>query len=66
MAEIKFSTYSGKFPCHTCKEEVKSLRLWRESLELTWMCSNKHLSRAGIRKTKKDYEREKREQENRS
>ena len=66
MAEPKFSIYPGKFPCHTCKEEVTSLRLWRETLELTWMCSKKHLSKVGLIKTKKDYEREKREQENRS
>ena len=66
MAEPKFSVYPGRFPCHTCKEEVLSLRLWKESLELTWMCSKKHLSKSSIIKTKKDYEREKREQENRS
>ena len=66
MAEPRFSTYVGKFPCHTCKEEVTSIRLWKETLELTWMCSQKHLSKVGIIKTKKDYEREKREQKNRS
>ena len=65
MTETKFSVYSGKFTCHTCKEEVTSLRLWKETLELTWMCSKKHLSKAGLKKTKKDYEREKREQEDR-
>jgi hypothetical protein len=61
MADSRFSTYPGKFPCHTCKEEVLSIRLWKESLELTWMCSKKHLSKASIVKTKKDYEREERE-----
>ena len=61
MSEPKFSTYPGKFPCHTCKEEVKFIRLWRENLELTWMCSKKHISRSSIIKTKKDYERENRE-----
>lgn len=65
MGETKFSVYEGRFSCHTCKEEVSSLRLWRETLELTWMCSKKHLSKAGLKKTKKDYEREKREQEDR-
>jgi len=64
MDNQKFAVFQGKFPCHTCKEEVTSLRMWKESLELTWMCSKKHLSRASIKKTKKDYEREKREQEN--
>ena len=58
MANNKFSIYPGKFVCHTCKEEVQSLRLWTETLEMTWMCSKKHLSKATLKKTKKDYERE--------
>lgn len=61
MSNQKFSIYPGKFPCHTCKEEVMSLRLWKESLELTWMCSKKHLSKSQIKITKKDYERKSRE-----
>ena len=65
MADSRFSVYPGKFPCHTCKEEVTSLRLWKETLEVTWMCSKKHISKARFTKTKKDYEREKREQEDR-
>ncbi len=65
MSNQKFSVYVGKFPCHTCKEEVDSLRLWKESLELTWMCSKKHLSKSQIKMTKKDYERKSREQEDR-
>lgn len=61
-----YSVYEGIFPCHTCKEEVKSLRLWHETLDVTWQCSNKHLSKASFKtKRKKDYERENREQENR-
>jgi len=55
MADSRFSIYSGKFICHTCKEEVSSLRLWKESFELTWMCSKKHLSKAPIIKRKKDF-----------
>jgi hypothetical protein len=65
MADQKFSIYRGKFPCHTCKEEVTSLRLWKEELELTWMCSKKHISRSQIKMKKKDYERKNREQEDR-
>ncbi len=61
MSNQKFSVYTGKFPCHTCKEEVTSLRLWKESLELTWMCTKKHLSKSQIKMTKKDYERKIRE-----
>jgi len=58
MADKKFSIFHGIFPCHTCKEDVKSLRLWYETKELTWMCSKKHISKAQILKTKRDYERE--------
>jgi hypothetical protein len=68
MVDSRFSTYPGKFPCKQCEEEVKSLRLWIETGDATWMCSNKHLSRVQLipkKKTKKDYEREEREQENR-
>lgn len=64
MVDSKFKSFVGKFPCHTCKEEVETLRLWKETYDLTWMCSKKHISKVQMIKTKKDYEREKREQEN--
>jgi hypothetical protein len=56
----KYSIYSGEFLCHTCKEVVKSLRLYPETYEVSWMCSQKHLTSVIIyrKKTKKDYERE--------
>ena len=59
----KYNIYHGKFPCHTCKAEVTSLRLYAETKELTWMCSEKHISTVNLntKKTKKDYEREERE-----
>jgi hypothetical protein len=56
-----FSTYPGIFICQRCKEEVNQLRLWYDTLDLTWQCSNKHFSRVSLakkKKTKKDYERE--------
>lgn len=54
-----FSVYYGKFVCHTCKAEVKSLRLYAETKEATWMCKDKHLSKVSFgKKKKKDYERE--------
>jgi hypothetical protein len=56
-----FSVYSGKWPCKTCHEEVLTLRLWIESGDATWMCSNKHLSKVNlmpIKKTKKDFKSE--------
>lgn len=57
----KYNVYQGQFPCHTCKVIVTSLRLYSETKELTWMCQDKHLSKASLNtKKKKDYEREKR------
>lgn len=57
----RYNIYNGDFPCHTCKEVVKSLRSYPEEKLLTWMCSNKHLSQVDLntkKKGKKDYERE--------
>ena len=57
----KYSLYSGKFPCHTCKEEVPSIRFYSERKEITWMCGQKHVSVVSlntVKKKKKDYERE--------
>ena len=53
----KFTIFSGKFPCKTCGEEVTSIRLWKDSADLTWMCTSKHLSRVPIIMTRKDFER---------
>lgn len=53
----KFKIFPGKFPCKSCNEEVTSLRLWAESADLTWMCSNKHLSKVPLIMTRKDFER---------
>ena len=54
-----YSIYSGQFLCHTCKEEVKTLRLYAVAMEATWMCKNKHVSKVSFAsKKKRDYERE--------
>jgi len=53
-----YTVYTGKFVCHECKAEVKSLRLYPDTKEMTWMCPVKHLSRVQIIKKKRDYERE--------
>lgn len=56
-----FSIYSGKWPCKTCHEVVLTLRLWPESGDATWMCSNKHLSKVNLiptKKKKKDFKSE--------
>lgn len=56
-----YSVYPGKFICHECKAEVKTLRLYPETQTATWMCAEKHVSKVSFAtKRKKDYEREKR------
>lgn len=61
MSDNKFNVYAGKFPCKTCKEEVKSIRVYLETGMSSWMCSQKHLSRVELFKVgykkKKDHER---------
>ena len=59
MSKDKFKTFKGTFPCHICKEDVLSLRLWLDTASLTWMCSQKHITKVPLIITKKDYEREK-------
>lgn len=55
----KYSVFPGKFNCHTCKEGVGTLRLYESSKNLTWVCSQKHLSSVSLqtKKRKSDYER---------
>ena len=48
-----FTVYQGQFLCHTCKAEVKTLRLYAETKEMTWMCKDKHLSKVNLGKRKK-------------
>lgn len=53
-----FTVYPGKFPCKTCQQEVKSLRLWSKTGEATWMCAQKHISSVILipqKKKKKDF-----------
>lgn len=55
----RYNVVEGQFPCHTCKEVVKSLRHYIEAKELTWMCSSKHLTSVSLetkKKKKRDYE----------
>jgi hypothetical protein len=53
----KYNIYPGKFKCQECGLEVTSLRSYPETKELTWMCSDKHMSKVElkVKKTKKDY-----------
>lgn len=43
-----YSIFKGVFQCHTCKEDVKVLRLYTETTDLTWMCAKKHVSKVTI------------------
>jgi hypothetical protein len=54
-----YSTYEGKFVCHSCRAEVRSLRMYYDQKKITWLCHNRHLSEVNLntRKYKKDYER---------
>lgn len=47
-----FTVYSGKFLCHECKAEVRSLRLYPDTKTATWMCPSKHLSTVKFGKQK--------------
>jgi hypothetical protein len=47
-----YTVYNGKFVCHECKIEVKSLRLYADTKTATWMCPSKHLSTVKFGKQK--------------
>ena len=54
-----YTVYNGQFLCHTCKAEVKTLRLYADTKIATWMCKDKHLTSVSFNKRKKsDFERE--------
>jgi hypothetical protein len=40
----RYTIFEGKFPCKTCKEEVKTMRVYADTGMSSWMCSQKHLS----------------------
>jgi len=54
----KYNIYPGSFVCHTCKVEVKTLRLYTSEKKLTWMCPERHISMVNLntKKSRKDYE----------
>lgn len=58
----KYTVMHGVFVCHTCKTEVRTLRSYYDIKKLSWMCPNGHLSEVDLntKKSKGDYEREKR------
>ena len=54
----KYNVYPGRFPCHTCKLEAKTIRSYPTEKKLTWMCPDKHFNEVSLntKRTKKDYE----------
>lgn len=49
----KYSIYHGQFRCHVCKAEVTTIRHYPEDKQLTWMCSEKHLSEVSLNPKRK-------------
>lgn len=57
MYEKAFTIFNGVFVCQRCQEEVNNLRLWHNTLDLTWQCSKKHVSKVNIdKKRRKNHE----------
>lgn len=56
MYERAFSVIKGTFVCQKCHEEVDNMRIWHNTLDLTWQCSRKHVSKVNIAKKKKKHE----------
>ena len=56
----KYNLYHGDFRCHVCKAEVKTLRLYAETKELSWMCPEKHVSTVDLntKRNRKDFKNE--------
>jgi hypothetical protein len=57
----RYTVYKGYFICHTCKQNVASLRHYPETQHISWMCNQKHLSEVSLqtKKSKRDYDRAK-------
>ena len=53
----KYSIYEGKFPCKTCKKEVRTIRIYPKTGMASWMCPDKHLSEVELFKV--GYKKEK-------
>jgi hypothetical protein len=55
---VKYTVYPGKYPCHTCRTVVTSLRHYPEAKKITWMCPDKHMTTVSLetKKSRADYE----------
>jgi hypothetical protein len=49
----EFKVFPGSFSCKKCEVEVNSIRLWIETLDVTWMCPEKHVSKVQLVRPKK-------------
>lgn len=61
MSNPDFMSFTGEFICKTCKATSKSARFWYASAEVSWICSEKHISKVGLKpakKKKKDFSNE--------
>jgi rubredoxin len=36
----KFNVYDGIFVCQKCGSETNKIRLWKDTLDLTWQCQS--------------------------
>lgn len=46
--ETPFSNYDGQFVCQKCKADVTKARLWKDTLDFTWMCDCKFVSKVNL------------------
>lgn len=44
----KYSQYNGTFTCQKCGSEVDKARFWLDTLDFTWMCSCKFVSKVNL------------------
>jgi hypothetical protein len=61
MSDQLFMVVQGQFICKTCKVECRAARFWYGSGEISWLCSEKHISKVGLKaekKKKKDFAHE--------
>jgi hypothetical protein len=49
----KYNIYHGDFVCQVCRVQVKTIRLYYQTKEMTWMCPEKHLSQVDLSTKKK-------------
>jgi hypothetical protein len=50
----EYAEYSGKYNCQECGIPVTRARFWyNESKDMTWKCSEGHLSKVSLRKPSK-------------